>query len=447
MKDALDLEHGVDKLLTINEIKGKNSMSGANAWMLMCSIVIASVGLDMDSPAVIIGAMLISPLMSPILGMGLAVGINDKETLKKSLAHFGMAVTIALITSTIYFSLTPLGEETPEIMARINPGPLDIMIAFFGGIAGIVSIARKDISTTLPGVAIATALMPPLCVTGFGIAKGFGDIAMYSLFLFFINTVFVSFATYIIVKFVLRFPQRDFADAKDKKNSTIYITLFLLTIAIISYFPFSRLLENRDQHKKIELLIDQVFKDNRKLFDGRELIESGDSSILILKVYGDGKEFMTSDNHTSICKEIGLKKTAVQIVPTTNINKDDIIGLRKEILNVQDATKQLNFIKEKSSENDQVINALKLELATFRMQDDIFKERTGFIKAIYPDEISSVSYARGQSNNFAEIKENIPMYVIDWNKKDKDYEEKQEVIQRVLKTQMNMDSVRVIHNY
>jgi hypothetical protein len=340
-----------------------------------------------------------------------------------------------------------LGEETPEILARINPGPLDIMIAFFGGIAGIVSIARKDISTTLPGVAIATALMPPLCVTGFGIAKGFGDIAMYSLFLFFINTVFVSFATYIIVKFVLHFPQKDFADAKDKKNSTIYIALFLLTIAIISYFPFRRLLENRDQFKKTELLIDQVFKNNRELFDGKELIASGDSSILILKVYGDGKEFMTDDNFASICKKIGLKNTAVQIVPTTNINKEDITGLRKEILTVQDATKQLNFIKEKSSDNDQVITALKEQLATFIMQDDLFKERTGFIKAIYPDEIASVSYARGQSNDFAEIKEDIPMYVIDWIKKDNNYKEKQEVIQRVLMTQKDMEDVRVIHNY
>lgn len=447
MKDALDLEHGVDKRLTINEIKNKNSMSGANAWMLICSIVIASVGLDMNSPAVIIGAMLISPLMSPILGMGLAVGINDKNTLKKSLAHFGMAVVIALITSTIYFLLTPLGERTTEIMARTSPGPLDIFIAFFGGIAGIVSIARKDISTTLPGVAIATALMPPLCVTGFGIAKGFGDVAMYSLFLFFINTVFVSFATFIIVKFVMHFPQRDFVDAKEKRNSTIYITLFLLTIAIISYFPFSKLLKNRDQNEKVELLIKQVFEGKNELFDGMELISSGDSSLLILKVYGDGKEFMYADGYKNVCKNIGLENTTVRIVPTTNINEDDIADLHKKILSIKDVNSQLNTIKEKSSENDKVIEALKEKLATFRMQDDLFKERTGFIKAIYPDEISRVSYARGQSNDFAQVKENVPMYVIDWNNKDRNYEEKQKVIQRVLKTQKNIENVRVIHNY
>lgn len=446
-KDALDLEHGVDKLLTINEIKGKNSMSGANAWMLMCSIVIASVGLDMNSPAVIIGAMLISPLMSPILGMGLAVGINDKNTLKKSLAHFGMAVLIALITSTLYFLLTPLGEKTPEIIARTSPGPLDIFIAFFGGIAGIVSIARKDISTTLPGVAIATALMPPLCVTGFGLAKGYGDIALYSMFLFIINTVFVSLATYIIVRFVLRFPQRDFSDAKEKRNNTIYISLFLLIISAISYFPFNKLLKNRDQDKKIEILIEQVFKGKSELFDGKELIPSGDSSLLILKVYGDGEEFKTEDSYREVCNKIGLKNTTVQIVPTTNINERDINELNQKISSVQDATHRLNVIKEKSSENDKVISELKNELARFKMQDDLFQERTGFIKAIYPEDITSVSYARGQSNNFAEVKENIPMYVIDWNSKDKDFKEKQEVIQRVLKTQNDMEGVRIIHNY
>jgi len=449
LKDALDLEHGVDKLLTINEIKDKKSMSGANAWMLMCSIVIASVGLDMNSPAVIIGAMLISPLMSPILGMGLAIGINDKNTLKKSLAHFGMAVAIALITSTLYFLLTPLGggDPTPEILARISPGPLDIFIAFFGGIAGIVSIARKDISTTLPGVAIATALMPPLCVTGYGIANGYSNIAMYSLFLFFINTVFVSFATYIIVKFVLRFPQRDFENAKEKRKSTIYITLFLLSIVIISYFPFNELLKNREQNKKIEQLIDKVFEGKSELFDGKELISSGDSTLLILKVYGDGQDFITNYDFKSICDDIGLENTTVQIVPTTNINEDDINILHKKILSIQDATTQLNSIKEKSGENDQVIKTLNEELSRFRMQDDLFKERTSFIKAIYPDDILSVSYARGQSNDFAELKDNIPMYVIDWKNKGKDFKEKQHVIERVLKTQKDMEGVRVIHNY
>jgi len=446
-KDALDLEHGVDKLLTINEIKNKKSMSGANAWMLMCSIVIASVGLDMNSPAVIIGAMLISPLMSPILGIGLAVGINDKNTLKKSLAHFGMALVIALITSTIYFWLTPHGERTPEIMARTEPGPLDIFIAFFGGIAGIVSIARKDISTTLPGVAIATALMPPVCVTGFGIANGYGDIALSSLFLFFINTVFVSFSTFIIVRFILHFPQRDFIDAKEKRNNTIYITIFLLAICVISYFPFRKILKSRDRDEKVELFINKVFDGKKELFDGKELISSGDSSLLVIKVYGDGEEFISSDNYKEISESIGLENTTIQIVSTTNIDEDDIDVLNKKILSIQDATKQLNTINEQNDENNQVIEGLKKELATYKMQNELFQERTKFIQAIYPDDINRVSFARGQSNNFQEITSEIPMYIVDWKNEDRNSSEREEVIKRVLKTQEGMENIRVIHNY
>ena len=180
----LDLKHGVKKKAVIQEIKDKKSMAGANSWMLMCSVIIASIGLDRNSDAVIIGAMLISPLMSPILGIGLGIGINDKEVLKKAIIHFCAAILIAIISSTIYFALTPFGDITPAIASRTEPNTLDVFVAIFGGLAGIISIARKDISTTLPGVAIATALMPPLCVTGYGIAKGDMNFALSAFYLF-----------------------------------------------------------------------------------------------------------------------------------------------------------------------------------------------------------------------------------------------------------------------
>jgi len=215
--DVIDLDKGVDKVATIQEIKDKKSMDGANAWMLMCSIVIASIGLSQNSQAVIIGAMLISPLMSPILGIGLGVGINDYGTLLKSLRHLGLAIAITLITSTIYFAITPFDDLTNEIKARTEPTFLDIFIAIFGGIAGIVSIARKDISTTLPGVAIATALMPPLCVTGYGIAHLDWQITLTSFYLFFLNTFFVAASTYLIIK-LLRFPLRKYINPEDSSH-------------------------------------------------------------------------------------------------------------------------------------------------------------------------------------------------------------------------------------
>jgi uncharacterized hydrophobic protein (TIGR00271 family) len=184
-RDLTDLRTGLDREGTIISIKNNKKMHGANAWLLMCSIMVASLGLDLNSPAVIIGAMLISPLMSPILGIGLSVGINDRNMLSIAIRHFGLSIIIALVTSFLYFKLTPLGEITDEISARTAPTFLDVLVAFFGGIAGIISGSRKDKSNAIPGVAIATALMPPLCVTGFGLAKQEWEIMINSFYLFF----------------------------------------------------------------------------------------------------------------------------------------------------------------------------------------------------------------------------------------------------------------------
>ncbi len=174
----VDLTEGLDREGAVFSIKNNRRMEGANAWMLMCSIMIASLGLDLNSPAVIIGAMLISPLMSPILGIGLSVATNDYDTLIQSVKQFSVAIGIAIVTSTIYFKLTPLGDPTNEILSRTSPTLLDVLIGFFGGIAGIISVSRKDQTSAIPGVAIATALMPPLCVTGFGLASGNMNIAL-----------------------------------------------------------------------------------------------------------------------------------------------------------------------------------------------------------------------------------------------------------------------------
>lgn len=444
--DVLDLEHGVDKLLTINEIKNKKSMSGPNAWMLICSIVIASVGLDMNSPAVIIGGMLISPLMSPILGMGLAIGINDKETLKKSLVHFGMAVLIALITSTIYFWLTPLGEMNGEIYARTEPGPLDIFIAFFGGIAGIVSIARKDISTTLPGVAIATALMPPVCVTGFGIANGLPDVALSSFFLLFINTVFVSFATYIIVKFVLRFPQRDFSDAAEKRKNTYYIAAFLFSVAFVSYFPFKKLLNKRETNQKIETLITEVFGEKRALYDGKEIYTKGDSSLIVLKCYGDGEQFIQKNGFDDLIKKLELKNTTVEIMPSSTINEGDLEELHNKIKGMQDMTSKVSQLNQQKAANDDAVNKLMSELETFRMNPKAFDRMTNVIKSVSP-KISGVSYGKGQSNNFTEITNEIPVIIIDWVGKEEDQDRYETQIYNIVKSDLQVDSVKVAHIY
>lgn len=237
LRKLTDLSAGTDTEGTINTIKSNADIRGANFWILLCGAILASVGLDVNSAAVIIGAMLISPLMSPILGIGLGIGINDKALLLYSLKNFGIAVILSITTSVVYFLISPLSEVTPEIVARTSPTILDIGVAFFGGVAGMVAGSRKDKTNAIPGVAIATALMPPLCTSGFGIAKGNSAVFLGAFYLFFLNAVFISLSTYIVIR-LLRFPQVEAVNRQVQLRIHRWITVFVLIIMIPSAVIF-----------------------------------------------------------------------------------------------------------------------------------------------------------------------------------------------------------------
>lgn len=201
---------------------------GFNVWVLICSIWIASVGLNANSTAVIIGAMLISPLMGPIVGVGFALGTNRFELLKRSVLNFVIMMVVALITSWIYFFLTPLDKADTEILARTSPTVLDVLVAVFGGLAGAIAGLRKESSiTVVPGVAIATALMPPLCTVGYGIATWQPDFAIGALYLFLLNSVIISLSTTVFVRMV-RFPLHEFVDKKVEKKAKIVIGIAMV---------------------------------------------------------------------------------------------------------------------------------------------------------------------------------------------------------------------------
>ncbi|WP_194777405.1 TIGR00341 family protein [Pararhodonellum marinum] len=239
-KERFDLHEGKeDELETIDYIKKNVEFKGANLWILIFAIFVASVGLNVNSTAVIIGAMLISPLMGPIMGIGMAAGINDFELLKTSLKNLGIAVLISILTSTIYFSFTPLNDAQSELLARTEPSIWDVLIALFGGLAGIVAGSRKEKSNAIPGVAIATALMPPLCTAGYGLATGNLYYFFGAFYLFFINSVFISLSTYLIVRF-MNYPKKEFMDRKREKTVRNYITIFtLLTIIPSVYLAYN----------------------------------------------------------------------------------------------------------------------------------------------------------------------------------------------------------------
>ncbi|WP_299767847.1 DUF389 domain-containing protein [uncultured Dokdonia sp.] len=242
--ELLDFRADTDREVTIEHIKSDIPFKGATAWILICSIFVASIGLNANSTAVVIGAMLISPLMGPILGIGMSIAINDIFTLKKSFINFGVMILLSVLTAFLFFWLFPLREESSELLARTKPDIRDVLIAFFGGLALIIARTKKGtIASVIFGVAIATALMPPLCTVGYGLAEafignekglGFAGGAMY---LFLINTVFIALATFIVLK-VLRFPMIRYANSKRRKNIARLTSIVAFLVMIFPAWTF-----------------------------------------------------------------------------------------------------------------------------------------------------------------------------------------------------------------
>lgn len=223
---------------TVESIRNGVEFKGANLWILIFAIFIASLGLNVNSTAVIIGAMLISPLMGPIMGVGLSVGLNDFELMKRSLKSFLVATLFSVMTATLYFLFTPLDEVQSELLARTSPTIYDVFIALVGGLAGIVALSTKEKGNVIPGVAIATALMPPLCTAGFGLATGNWLYFLGAFYLYFINSVFISLATFIGVR-VMRFQRKQFVDkAREKLVKRYIVAIAVLTMCPAVYLTY-----------------------------------------------------------------------------------------------------------------------------------------------------------------------------------------------------------------
>ncbi len=215
------------------EIEKGIEFKGTNLWILMCAILVASVGLNMNSTAVIIGAMLISPLMGPINGMGYGIATYDMPLFRRAIKNFTFAVGVSLITSALYFFITPVSTAHSELLARTSPTIYDVLIAFFGGLAGILAISSKLKGNVIPGVAIATALMPPICTAGYGLATLQFNFVFGALYLFTINTVFIAVAALLVCQ-VLKFPIRSVVDPQKRKGVNRIISAVLLVTIVPS---------------------------------------------------------------------------------------------------------------------------------------------------------------------------------------------------------------------
>ena len=283
------LEEKEDYVAVINQLEKGVVFRGTNLWVLIFAIFVASLGLNVNSTAVIIGAMLISPLMGPIMGLGLGMGINDVALLKKALYNFLVATGVALATSTLFFTLSPINEAHSEILARTSPNIYDVLIALFGGLAGMLATSSKNKGNVIPGVAIATALMPPLCTAGYGLATFQFQFFFGAFYLFIINTVFIALATFFVVKF-LRFPLKDLHNPKSQKLAERIVGfIVIITLLPSIYFGYDMIQQNNfTQHanKYIDkettlpndyLLSKRIDAKQRKItlvYGGREISET-----------------------------------------------------------------------------------------------------------------------------------------------------------------------------
>ncbi len=440
-KEILDLDHGVDKRGTINEVKSKQSMSGANAWMLMCSIMIASIGLNLNSQAVIIGAMLISPLMSPILGIGVSVGINDKDALYNALMHFSSAIIIALVSSTLYFWMTPLNEFTEQIQARTEPTFLDVLIAIFGGIAGIVSIARKDISTTLPGVAIATALMPPLCVTGYGLANGSLDIASKSFYLFFLNSFFVAFATYVIVRY-LRFPYKKYSSKQERRKNIMIVSFVSLIMTIPSFIIFRNVFKQYKQEQKVTSFINEYIGKNSIFLDDHQLISLDDGSQkLILKVYGDSISKQKLSYYQQGLAKTNMENTTIEIIPTSEINLTKVQQIESELSEVGNRiNNQIESLQREREERLTMFSQLNRQSDILGQDSSYFRKVCADINVFIP-EIEEINVAIANTSDFTSTTRNLPLVVAKWPKSKAADREK---LRQFIISKYNLDTLKLM---
>ncbi|WP_299215638.1 DUF389 domain-containing protein [uncultured Aquimarina sp.] len=286
LSGLLDIRSDTDRDQTIEDVKNDIPFKGHTAWILIFSVFVASIGLNVSSTAVVIGAMLISPLMGPIVGVGLSIAINDIDTLKRSLVNLGVMVGLSVLTATLYFAVSPLTELTPELESRTAPTILDVFVAISGGLALIVAKSKKGtMPNAIAGVAIATALMPPLCTVGYGIAELNPEYAIGAIYLFSINAIFIALSTFIVAK-LLRFPMLRYANSAKRKRIARLASALAIIAIIPAIWTFYNTLSMSNADRDYKSFLANEIDANPNLYLRKQFYEYDDKSI---KLYFDGE--------------------------------------------------------------------------------------------------------------------------------------------------------------
>lgn len=433
LRSIIHLSDEIDYENASASIRKNIAFRGTNVFILACAIIIASVGLNVNSIPVIIGAMLVSPVMGPILGFGLGLGTEDNHLVRDSLKNFGVMVGISIIASTLFFLLSPLSLAHPsELLARTNPTIYDVLIALFGGLAGIIEISRKDKGTVISGVAIATALMPPLCTVGYGISIWKGSVIFGALYLFTINSIFIALATFLAVKY-FRFPAVETDEQRRRlPKSAVYVILLIVIVpSIIS--AISVIKENN-----FNIHAEKVVNDNKNL---------GKCFIYDYKATYSRKSptlelFLAGETLTNEAKE-SLYKDAEEY----GITRNQII-FHEDATNVREELSEAEIIKGIYEHNDMQIKRLTDSIAKLEVSLTEYKSKEIPAQAVskelfaqYPD-ITNLSLTRGSSVDAQGSEtEQIVAFVTSKAPIDNELHDR---IERWLKVRLNNDNVLVV---
>ena len=375
----------------IAQISSGVSFKGANLWVLIFAIFIASLGLNVNSTAVIIGAMLISPLMGPIIGMGLAVGINDFDLLRRSLKNYGVATLISVLTAMIYFLISPLSEAQSELLARTSPTLYDVLIAFCGGAAGIIALCTRGKGNVIPGVAIATALMPPLCTAGFGLATGHWLYFLGAFYLFFINTVFIALATFCGVR-LLHFQQHEFQSSEPALKAR----RFMIALVVVTMIPAA--------YMTVRIIHQSMFDNNVNRFIKAELTQRGtqiisnsvDKDSMRLRIVAVGNEITEARQKEAQGRMefYGLSGYGLRVIQ--GVQTDSLMLLNNE-LSVMTTSRESE--RQQMIDLSRQVNTLNKKLGEYTRYESLSEEIRGEMTVLFPQvkslSLSKLSEVRG----------------------------------------------------
>lgn len=435
IRTIANISDHIDTDSATKSIRSNVSFRGPNVWILAFSIIIASVGLNVNSTAVIIGAMLISPLMGPIIGIGLGLGVNDTKLIKVGLKNLIVMVSISLIASTLYFLLTPLKLANPtELLARTNPTIYDVIIALFGGAAGLLEISRKDKGTVLSGVAIATALMPPLCTAGYGLASGTFKYFLGALMLFIINGVFIIIATYVMSK-LLGFQEYEFQDQKIAKRTRTLVTIVVLLVAVPSILSAVKMIQSNTFQQNASAFV----ADNRMLSSGYIYdyeVDTHKGGRISLYIAGSMLDDADKEKLKASAKEHGIDPDRIsffehQIVPGEDQSADRLV---KDIYERTDS---------EISKREAEIRVLENELTKYRQQEIPYLQISRELSSQFP-QVKDLYISRGADINTDSLSMQNCILVVARTERVLDDESKQKMTD-FLKVRLNDSTVVVLN--